>query len=61
MGNVSEFKRAAKLVIEHVSFDKDCTVQVFEANIRSVHSHHRSMLHAISFTKIYVHVVSQDY
>ncbi|KAM6980058.1 ER degradation-enhancing alpha-mannosidase-like protein 1 [Aplochiton taeniatus] len=34
LGNVSEFHRAVKLVIETVSFDKDSTVQVFEANIR---------------------------
>ncbi len=34
MRNISEFKRAIKLVIENVSFDKDSTVQVFEANIR---------------------------
>lgn len=34
MGNVSEFHKAVKLVIETVSFDKDSTVQVFEANIR---------------------------
>lgn len=34
LGNVSEFQRAVKLVIETVSFDKDSTVQVFEANIR---------------------------
>lgn len=36
LGNVSEFHRAVKLVIEHVSFDKENTVQVFEANIRYV-------------------------
>uniref|UniRef100_A0A3B3WX79 alpha-1,2-Mannosidase n=1 Tax=Poecilia mexicana TaxID=48701 RepID=A0A3B3WX79_9TELE len=34
LGNVSEFQRAVKLVIDTVSFDKDSTVQVFEANIR---------------------------
>lgn len=34
MGNSSEFKRAVQLVIDNVSFDKDNTVQVFEANIR---------------------------
>ncbi|XP_051776978.1 ER degradation-enhancing alpha-mannosidase-like protein 1 [Erpetoichthys calabaricus] len=34
MGNISEFHRAVKLVIDTVSFDKDSTVQVFEANIR---------------------------
>lgn len=34
LGNVSEFHRAVKLVIDTVSFDKDSTVQVFEANIR---------------------------
>lgn len=34
LGNVSEFQRAVRLVIDNVSFDKDSTVQVFEANIR---------------------------
>ena len=34
MGNNSEFQHAVKLVINHVSFDKCSTVQVFEANIR---------------------------
>lgn len=34
LGNVSEFHRAVRLVIDTVSFDKDSTVQVFEANIR---------------------------
>lgn len=34
MGNESEFKRAVQLVIDHVHFDKNSTVQVFEANIR---------------------------
>nr|XP_057929518.1 ER degradation-enhancing alpha-mannosidase-like protein 1 [Doryrhamphus excisus] len=34
LGNVTEFQSAVKLVIDTVSFDKDSTVQVFEANIR---------------------------
>lgn len=34
MGNNSEFKQAVKLILNHVSFDKDNTVQVFEATIR---------------------------
>ncbi|XP_006897140.1 PREDICTED: ER degradation-enhancing alpha-mannosidase-like protein 1 [Elephantulus edwardii] len=34
MGNSSEFRKAVKLVINTVSFDKDSTVQVFEATIR---------------------------
>ncbi|XP_049588572.1 ER degradation-enhancing alpha-mannosidase-like protein 1 [Syngnathus scovelli] len=34
LGNVTEFRRAVELVIDTVSFDKDSTVQVFEANIR---------------------------
>ena len=34
IGNSSEFKNAVKLVIENLSFDKDSTVQVFEATIR---------------------------
>lgn len=36
MGNSSEFQKAVKLVIDTVSFDKDSTVQVFEATIRYV-------------------------
>ncbi|XP_005089315.1 ER degradation-enhancing alpha-mannosidase-like protein 1 [Aplysia californica] len=38
MGNSSEFKRAVQLAIEHVSFNKNTTVQVFEATIRMVGS-----------------------
>lgn len=34
MGNSSEFKRAARIVIDKLSFDKNNTVQVFEATIR---------------------------
>ncbi|XP_043933954.1 ER degradation-enhancing alpha-mannosidase-like protein 1 [Protopterus annectens] len=34
MGNASEFQRAVKLVMDTISFDKDSTVQVFEATIR---------------------------
>ncbi|XP_046840055.1 ER degradation-enhancing alpha-mannosidase-like protein 1 [Xenia sp. Carnegie-2017] len=34
MGNISEFKRAVKLVMDNVSFDKNTTVQVFEVTIR---------------------------
>lgn len=34
MGNITEFKRAIKLVIENVSFEQDSTIQVFEASIR---------------------------
>lgn len=34
MGNISEFKKAVKLVIENVSFEQDSTIQVFEASIR---------------------------
>lgn len=34
LGNVTEFQKAVRLVIDTVSFDKDSTVQVFEANIR---------------------------
>ncbi|EPY80495.1 ER degradation enhancer, mannosidase alpha-like protein, partial [Camelus ferus] len=36
MGNSSEFQKAVKLVIDTVSFDKDSTVQVFEATIRII-------------------------
>ena len=34
MGNSSEFKRAVRLVIDDVSFEKNNTVQVFEVTIR---------------------------
>uniref|UniRef100_A0A8C5PVR6 alpha-1,2-Mannosidase n=1 Tax=Leptobrachium leishanense TaxID=445787 RepID=A0A8C5PVR6_9ANUR len=34
MGNTTEFQKAVRLVIDTVSFDKDSTVQVFEATIR---------------------------
>ncbi|KAK8751189.1 hypothetical protein OTU49_013330 [Cherax quadricarinatus] len=34
LGDAEEFRKAVKLVIENVSFDKNSTVQVFEANIR---------------------------
>lgn len=34
MGNISEFKRAVHLVMEHVRFDRNSTIQVFEATIR---------------------------
>jgi hypothetical protein len=34
LGNSTEFKRAARLVIDNLSFDKNNTVQVFEATIR---------------------------
>ena len=34
LGNSSEFQNAVTLVIENLSFDKDNTVQVFEATIR---------------------------
>ncbi|CAF1177460.1 unnamed protein product [Adineta steineri] len=34
MGNVSEFQHAIKLVIDHVHFDRNSTIQVFEATIR---------------------------
>ncbi|KRZ38059.1 ER degradation-enhancing alpha-mannosidase-like protein 1 [Trichinella pseudospiralis] len=36
MGNVTEFRRAVGLVLKHVNFNKDNTVQVFEANIRVI-------------------------
>lgn len=34
LGDVEEFRHAVQLVIENVNFDKNSTVQVFEANIR---------------------------
>lgn len=33
-GNATEFKKASRLVIDHLNFDKNNTVQVFEATIR---------------------------
>ncbi|XP_014673686.1 PREDICTED: ER degradation-enhancing alpha-mannosidase-like protein 1 isoform X2 [Priapulus caudatus] len=36
MGNSSEFKHVIRLVTENLSFDKNSTVQVFEANIRVI-------------------------
>ena len=36
MGNATEFHRAAQLVVDHVSFDRCTTVQVFEATIRYI-------------------------
>lgn len=36
MGNASEFKRAVQLLCSTVSFDRNVTVQVFEASIRYV-------------------------
>ena len=36
VGNASEFRRAARLVIDNLSFHKNSTVQVFESNIRYV-------------------------
>lgn len=34
MGNITRFQHAVSLVLEHVDFDKDSVVQVFEVNIR---------------------------
>ena len=34
LGDVPEFERAVKLVIEHTKFDTDVVVSVFETNIR---------------------------
>lgn len=34
VGEKKKFKEAVQLVIENVTFDKDTTIQVFEANIR---------------------------
>ncbi|KAL1130052.1 hypothetical protein AAG570_012995 [Ranatra chinensis] len=34
VGNVTEFQRAVRLVVQSVDFDKNVTVQVFEVNIR---------------------------
>ena len=34
MGNTSEFQRVARLVLDHMDFDIDINVSVFETNIR---------------------------
>ncbi|EGD74243.1 hypothetical protein PTSG_06253 [Salpingoeca rosetta] len=34
LGNISEFKRAVGLTLQHVSFDRDIVVSTFETNIR---------------------------
>ena len=36
MGNASEFERGVRYAIEHVNFDKDETVSLFETNIRAL-------------------------
>jgi hypothetical protein len=36
MGNNSEFQHAVRLVIDHVRFDRNSTIQVFEATIRYI-------------------------
>lgn len=36
LGNISEFERAVQLVVQHVNFDIDRNVSVFETNIRIV-------------------------
>ena len=36
MGDLKEFKKGVKLVVEGVSFDHDIAVSVFETNIRVV-------------------------
>lgn len=55
LGNVTEFQRAVKLVIDTVSFDKDSTVQVFEANIRYICCHTKYKLPVA--TELYPHGV----
>ena len=34
LGNGSEFRRAVGLTLDHLTFDRNTTVQVFEATIR---------------------------
>ena len=34
LGDLAEFERGVKLVIENVNFDQDIVVSVFETNIR---------------------------
>jgi hypothetical protein len=36
LGDLDEFERGVKLVIENVNFDHDIVVSVFETNIRVV-------------------------
>ena len=34
MGNYTEFRRVANLLLDHLDFDEDINVSVFETNIR---------------------------
>ena len=36
MGNATEFERGVRYCVEHLSFDRDDTVSVFETNIRAL-------------------------
>lgn len=38
MGNYTEFRRVAELVIDKMNFDLDINASVFETNIRSKYS-----------------------
>lgn len=66
MGNSSEFQKAVKLVIDTVSFDKDSTVQVFEATIRyvalclSLKQHHVQRLGVHVHTKNQSKIIDED-
>lgn len=61
MGNASEFKRAVKLVLEYVSFEKDSTVQVFEANIRLLGALLSAHLLIVDEAKPFGDLVPEDY
>jgi hypothetical protein len=39
MGNYTEFRRVAKLLISTLNFDRDINVSVFETNIRGKYVH----------------------
>lgn len=44
LGDVEEFRRAVQLVVDNVNFDKNSTVQVFEANIRYFYFNFQKLL-----------------
>lgn len=61
MGNASEFKRAVNLVVKNVSFDKDSTIQVFEATIRILGSLLSAHMIATNEIKIFDDLKIENY
>ena len=45
MGNFTEFRRVATLLIDVIDFNRDIDVSVFETNIRSKHKHNHLVLY----------------